>query len=80
MDWGVVLFTFIIALIFCGIFAYSMHKDRSRYRNVVLLLFAAASAVIFILSFFGELGSTIILIILASVSLLVLVLCRCARR
>lgn len=74
MDWGVVLFTFIIALIFCGMFAYSMHKDRSRYRNVVLLLFAAASAVIFILSFFGELGSTIILIILASVSLLVLVL------
>ena len=33
----------ILMLVFVGFFLYSMHKDRSRYRNTVLLLFAGLS-------------------------------------
>ena len=74
MDWKNVLDSFVLALIFCGIFAFSMHRDRSRYRNVVFLLFAAGSLVGFVLSFFGRLGSVILLILCAALLLLLLVL------
>ncbi|MDD6666398.1 MAG: YdcF family protein [Lachnospiraceae bacterium] len=73
MDWKNILFTFIVALIFCGIFALSMHRDRSRYRNVIFLLFAAISLVDLILSFFGRFATAIVLVLFAVLSLFLLV-------
>jgi uncharacterized SAM-binding protein YcdF (DUF218 family) len=60
------------ALIFCGIFAFSMHKDRSRYRNTVLLIFAAWSFILFVLSFAGEFANEIGLVIFLLFALLML--------
>lgn len=73
MDWKNILFTFIAALIFCGIFAISMHRDRSRYRNVIFLLFVAISLVDLILSFFGRFATAIVRVLFAVLSLFLLV-------
>ena len=51
-----------------------MHKDRSRYRNIVLLLFAAYSVLIFIFSFWGEGSNTAFLVMMLVVFLLFLIL------
>ena len=69
-----VLDSLIMALIFCGIFAFSMHRDRSRYRNVVLLLFAAGSVVSLVLSFFDGVADKVLLLLFVLLALLVLVL------
>lgn len=45
-------------LFFVGIFALSMHKDRSRYRNIVLLLLAALAVLSFLLYLISCLSGT----------------------
>ena len=58
-----------------GLFWYSMHKDRSRYRNVVLLLLTGMSALGFIYSLFNvEVSGALALITLALVGLAFLIL------
>lgn len=74
MNWNSVLYSLIMALIFCGIFVFSMHKDRSRYRNIVLLLFAVYSVLIFIFSFWGEATDKVITLLMVFVFLLLLLL------
>ena len=69
-----ILVSLIIALIFTGIFALSMHRDRSRYRNVVFLLFAAGSVLFLIADLMGEAGGIFMLIFAAALLLLVLIL------
>ena len=58
-----------------GLFWYSMHKDRSRYRNVVLLLLTGMSALGFIYSLFNvEVSGALALITMALVGLAFLIL------
>ena len=58
-----------------GLFWYSMHKDRSRYRNVVLLLLTGMSALGFIYSLFNvEVSGVLALITMALVGLAFLIL------
>lgn len=58
-----------------GLFWYSMHKDRSRYRNVVLLLLTGMSALGFIYSLFNvEVSGALSLITMALVGLAFLIL------
>lgn len=58
-----------------GLFWYSMHKDRSRYRNVVLLLLTGISALGFIYSLFNvEVSGALALITMALVGLAFLIL------
>ena len=71
--WKNILFTLILALIFCGIFAFSMHRDRGRYRNVVFLLLSAVSLVDLILSFFRRTAGTIELVLAVVLFLFLLV-------
>ncbi len=42
-----------VPLIFWAVLAWSMHKDRSRYRNTIYLMLAMVSSVPFIVSLFG---------------------------
>lgn len=74
MDWNRMLYSLIVALIFCGIFVFSMQKDRSRYRNIVLLLFAVGSVLSLIFSFWGEASETVILVMMVVVFLFLLLL------
>lgn len=69
-----VLFSLIAVLIFGGIFAFSMHRDRSRYRNVVFLLFAAWSVLFFTADLLGDFGGSFLLIFFILLLLLLLVL------
>jgi uncharacterized SAM-binding protein YcdF (DUF218 family) len=69
-----VLFSLIVALIFLGIFALSMHKDRSRYRNVVFLLFATGSVLFLIADLLGDFGGPFMMIFFILLMLLLLVL------
>ena len=58
-----------------GLFWYSMHKDRSRYRNVVLLLLTGISALGFIYSLFNvEVSGALALITMTLVGLAFLIL------
>lgn len=58
-----------------GLFWYSMYKDRSRYRNVVLLLLTGMSALGFIYSLFNvEVSGALVLITMALVGLAFLIL------
>lgn len=58
-----------------GLFWYSMYKDRSRYRNVVLLLLTGMSALGFIYSLFNvEVSGALALITMALVGLAFLIL------
>ena len=49
-----IMITLLFTLIWWGIFYYSFHKDRSRYRNCHLLAFALLSMVPFALAASGE--------------------------
>lgn len=65
----------ILMLVFVGFFLYSMHKDRSRYRNTVLLLFAGLSLLSLIYSFFsGKVNMMLTLITFVIVGLAFLIL------
>lgn len=58
-----------------GLFAYSMYRDRSRYRNVVLLLLTGMSVLGFIYSLFSsEVSGVLVLITMALVGLAFLIL------
>ncbi|MFR0541548.1 YdcF family protein [Lactobacillus delbrueckii] len=58
-----------------GLFWYSMYKDRSRYRNVVLLLLTGLSALGFIYSLFSsEVSGVLVLITMVLVGLAFLTL------
>jgi uncharacterized SAM-binding protein YcdF (DUF218 family) len=67
-----IIYTGVIALIFCGIFAFSMFRDRSRYRNTILLIFAGMSFLLFLLSFAGKFANTISLVLFLIVVLLLM--------
>lgn len=49
-----IMITLLFTLIWWGIFYYSFHKDRSRYRNCHLLAFALLSMIPFALAVSGE--------------------------
>lgn len=58
-----------------GLFAYSMYRDRSRYRNVVLLLLTGMSVLGFIYSLFSfEVSGVLVLITTVLVGLAFLIL------
>ncbi len=58
-----------------GLFAYSMYRDRSRYRNVVLLLLTGMSVLGFIYSLFSsEVSGVLVLITMTLVGLAFLIL------
>ena len=63
------VFSAVWALLWCGIFAFSMHRDRSRYRNIILLLLAAGSVFVLLLSIFGQ-AVGIVMMVLAFLFLL----------
>lgn len=66
--------SFIFCAIFWGILAWSMHRDRSRYRNVIFLFLAIVFTVPFLLSFTFKASGTIAGILMLALFLFVLVL------
>ena len=62
------------ALILCGFFAFSMHRDRSRYHNIVLLMIAAGSVLSLFISVFGKAGGIVVSILTLILLLLFLIL------
>ncbi|MDY4692601.1 MAG: hypothetical protein SO401_03415 [Blautia sp.] len=75
-----VAFMAVPALIFCGILANSMRKDRSRYRNTFFVMFAGISVVGFLCALAGPYSGLVFLacfilillsILIAPVSLII---------
>ncbi|MGI6003757.1 MAG: YdcF family protein [Lachnospiraceae bacterium] len=68
-----VLIEILPTLILCGIFAWSMHKDRSRYRNIILLDLAAVSLAGLLIAAAGQAGEAVMLVLAAVLFLLFLI-------
>lgn len=67
-------FSALWALILCGFFAFSMHRDRSRYHNIVLLMIAAGSVLSLFIYVFGKAGGIVVSILTLILLLLFLIL------
>ena len=60
------------ALFFWLIFIYSMHRNRSRYRNTFFLMLAGCSSIPFLCSLAGKYAATTFIILLLLIILLIL--------